>query len=288
MRRMARFVGERVYRPPSDPVKRLWLAPQSWPSCPNYTFLAEAFHRVGRARFASLWHDGDPLEVTAPEPPISEQQAQAKVAKAVTPDIAALLQGVFAGVRQRHPGRVAAYQRAQDVRRFIATACASGQLVSAWRAVPGGMAFVLPPNIWITENIAPRFATCQISRADPFNPNGSDRGWLFISTASLDALLTPNNGWPAQPDADIPASGVDRADPSRLTSKDEERAIQILAARLDADPHMKKAHAKAALREANVHVSGIGFQARVWPKARKKAGLTERAPPGPRKTAPCK
>src|SRR4051812_33497066 len=100
---MARFVGEKVYRPPPDPVKLLWLAPQSWPSCPNYTFLAEAVDRVGRSRFAGQWHRSDPLEVIAPKPPISEEQAEAKVAKAVTPDIAAMLQRLFAGVRQRHP-----------------------------------------------------------------------------------------------------------------------------------------------------------------------------------------
>ena len=61
--------------------------------------------------------------------------------------------------------------------------------------------------------------------------------------------------------------------PGSPTAGDETRAIEFLAERLRADPHLTHAAALKMCRESYPKLSECGFRSRVWPKAREAAGL---------------
>jgi hypothetical protein len=62
------------------------------------------------------------------------------------------------------------------------------------------------------------------------------------------------------------------------TAASETRATDELASALKVNPHLTKESARAVV--SNFHISGAGFENRVWPAARKQAALPERAPAG--------
>ena len=64
------------------------------------------------------------------------------------------------------------------------------------------------------------------------------------------------------------------------TAASETAATNALATYLKANADLTRASATTWLREEGFSVSGRGFQARVWPNARKAAGLDETAAPG--------
>lgn len=67
----------------------------------------------------------------------------------------------------------------------------------------------------------------------------------------------------------------------------ESEAIEFLSKRLLNDRLMTREGAKEALKEADFEIGGRAFQERVWPAARKMAGLPQKAPSGrPRKRPP--
>jgi hypothetical protein len=63
-------------------------------------------------------------------------------------------------------------------------------------------------------------------------------------------------------------------------ARDETAAIRELAAHLEVNPQLKRADAKTWCDESGFGLTGRGFQNRVWPTARKKAGLEGNARPG--------
>lgn len=63
-------------------------------------------------------------------------------------------------------------------------------------------------------------------------------------------------------------------------ASDEASAIQELAAHLRQHPDLKRGAAQAWCAKAGFRLTGRGFQNRVWPRARAKAGLPENAPSG--------
>jgi hypothetical protein len=81
--------------------------------------------------------------------------------------------------------------------------------------------------------------------------------WLYVPRDSLDKFVK------SRPTATVAAEG---------------RAIDHLADLLKRDRKLTKAQARTACE--NFALTGQGFEDRVWPQARKKAGLSARAPAG--------
>jgi hypothetical protein len=73
--------------------------------------------------------------------------------------------------------------------------------------------------------------------------------------------------------------------PEPTTAADETRAIALLKERLEADKHMTRERAFEACRERFPTLSERGFRSRVWPEARKAAGLDPKARSGRKRTA---
>jgi len=69
---------------------------------------------------------------------------------------------------------------------------------------------------------------------------------------------------------------------TNLTVKDENSAIRTLAQRLRENEHLTREQSQVFLRQRGITVSDRGFQWRVWPAAREKAGLSPLAPRGPK------
>jgi len=64
---------------------------------------------------------------------------------------------------------------------------------------------------------------------------------------------------------------------------DEKKAIELLVPLLEEHSDMSRDRAIKMLSEAGVKMSGKGFQHRVWPAARTRAGLPPLAAPGRKK-----
>jgi hypothetical protein len=64
------------------------------------------------------------------------------------------------------------------------------------------------------------------------------------------------------------------------TAGDETAAIKALASHLRINPQLNRAEAQSWLRAQGVNLADRGFQSRVWPRARERAGLEAKARPG--------
>jgi hypothetical protein len=67
------------------------------------------------------------------------------------------------------------------------------------------------------------------------------------------------------------------------TVGDETAAIRVLATHLKANPDLKRTDAARFCSEQGYELSGRGFQARVWPRARERSGLHAKATAGRKK-----
>jgi hypothetical protein len=74
--------------------------------------------------------------------------------------------------------------------------------------------------------------------------------------------------------------GERRAGTSPLTIRQETTAVKSLAEHLKSEPKLTRAEAEHWLKVSGYYVSQRGFQSRVWPQARKQAGLPPLASPG--------
>jgi hypothetical protein len=96
------------------------------------------------------------------------------------------------------------------------------------------------------------------------------------------------NRWLAK--HELPPSPA-RFEPQRETrvratkASDEAAAVKALAARLKECPELTRAAANEWCREKGYVLSGRGFQDRVWPQARVKAELPEKAQGGRKKSS---
>jgi len=104
-------------------------------------------------------------------------------------DIELSTRASFSRQQANYPTQLATCQRGETVRKEIAHLCASGRLVTAWRAVHGGAPTPIQPELWITEVLTERFATCKMSLSEPFRSSASGQGWIFVFSESLETRL---------------------------------------------------------------------------------------------------
>jgi hypothetical protein len=71
---------------------------------------------------------------------------------------------------------------------------------------------------------------------------------------------------------------------ARTSVADESRAIKALASELMSHPELTRSQAMSFCETAGYKLGYHGFQYRVWPKARRQAGLEEKAPRGRKKS----
>jgi hypothetical protein len=105
-----------------------------------------------------------------------------------------------------------------------------------------------------------------IESGDAFDP--WKQGWvrhMLVSAAAFDKALFP----------------ADQNEPLKdAVVSDEERAIEALATHLKQMPDCTRANAADWCRQGGLTFSDRGFQSRIWPRARGRAGLSEKASAG--------
>jgi hypothetical protein len=100
--------------------------------------------------------------------------------------------------------------------------------------------------------------------------------WCWLSRKAFDRWVAKYR-LPAAPDRFRPQK---RPSPEPGTAADENAAIGALAAHLKRNPELSRSDARAWCRAEGLRFSDRGFQSRVWPEARKRAGLARKASPG--------
>jgi hypothetical protein len=183
--------------------EEFWTKPLEWPRCPNHTFLAVAFNRIGRLKFGEEWTGAEALQIA---PHIAEPGA---------PYFDSLSSDHVRRLNAGYEARLANFQRAELVRLAIAERCVTGELLTAWRPLPGGAPVPIKPEFWITENLARRFGTCQMSALEPFNPDGPAKGWLFVENVSLERVLAGEPVTISEKECEQPAAPADDEEDDR-------------------------------------------------------------------------
>jgi hypothetical protein len=124
------------------------------------------------------------------------------------------------------------------------------------------------------------------------------RNWIegmpaeVIRTAYLDHCWIPRsffNRWLSKHHLpnDPPRFRILRTErPTDPTSNDETATILVLIRHLKLDPDLPRDKASELCAKEGYRFSKRGFQQRIWPKARLRAGLDEKAPPGRKRKTP--
>ena len=171
--------------------------------------------------------------------------------------------------QRRYDIALPAWQRYAKVRETVASACRSGELVSAWRPRDGGAVADLPRTVWETEGarLHYRFEYFRIDHQRPFSLGITEQaGWICISRDSLDKLLRR----------------LKLHQPS--TAKGESEAIRHLAGKLKQNSHLTRDDALAECKAFGI--SQRGLRDRVLPRAREIAGLPAKASAGRKRKNP--
>jgi hypothetical protein len=145
----------------------------------------------------------------------------------------------------------------------VTDACRQGRLAFGLRPRAGGAVYPGKPDWWETEGstLHYRFEYFRMASTAPFASGlRDDAEWICISRNSLVAFL-------ARFKSDHPS-----------TAKAESDAIKHLASKLKENPNLTKADAEAECKQ--FEITQRGFRERVWPNARKNAGLPTKAPAG--------
>ena len=278
-----------------------WFNRSQWISDPlGYVFLPRAMLEIGKALFPDDWTGAEPATPvflplplrSADAPEWQKREAHVAFCKE-RPDFGrkpldALPHHSYisAGGFSKGPPIIppftdaewkaarAIYQRREDAARpawvryaqvckTVTDACRQGQLAFGLRPGPGGAVYPGKPDWWETEGntLHYRFGCFRMSSAAPFaNGLRDDAEWICISRNSLVAFL-------ARFKSNHPS-----------TAKAESDAIKHLASKLKENPSLTKADAEAECKQ--FEITQRGFRDRVWPNARKDAGLSATAPAG--------
>jgi hypothetical protein len=266
-----------------------WARPDVWPRDPlGYIFLARAIEEIGRAMFGEDWTG---KEVTTDFVRSLPDYFKASIFDASyardilmkLPEYATQFPplpewgdppsyftfkewlAAQAAVRRQQEEQAPTFKRLSAVKLEIVARCESGELISAIRPVVGGAMRIAARVWWNTERWHSRFTMCQLNPDDPFGGGfaGDNFYWIFLTRESLDAYLQKK------------AAGAR----PRATARAETAAISELAAMLQGNENMRREEA-AKHCVAKFGVTGRGFQQRIWPQAREKAGLPPMAPRG--------
>ena len=165
--------------------------------------------------------------------------------------------------RRREDAARPAWVRYGQVCKTVTDALRQGQLAFGLRPRAGGAVHPGEFEWWETEGstLHYRFAWFRMSRTAPFASGlRDDADWICISRDSLSAFL-----------GRFKSSQVS-------TAKAESDAINYLTGKLKENHNLAKADAEAECKQ--FEITQRGFRDRVWPNARKDAGLSATAPAG--------
>ena len=273
-----------------------WRNPSRWISDPfGYVFLPRAMLEIGKVLYQDDWTGEEPATPVFLKLPLSPTTARESLKREVhgvlstkrpdiglrplvhqsgrppapitfTPDQWTAAREIY---QRRYDIALPAWQRYAKVRETVASACRSGELVSAWRPRDGGAVADLPRTVWETEGarLHYRFEYFRIDHQRPFSLGITEQaGWICISRDSLDKLLRR----------------LKLHQPS--TAKGESEAIRHLAGKLKQNSHLTRDDALAECKAFGI--SQRGLRDRVLPRAREIAGLPAKASAGRKRKNP--
>jgi hypothetical protein len=163
------------------------------------------------------------------------------------------------------------FELTQKVIECFYAAALSGEIETGLRPLLHADVELLKPNVWSLvrlEHVLATFQICTNGASSAFAGN-PDQKWIFVTAASLHKLV-----------GSITRSNKASEEVAVGTAASEARAVRFVAELLRKDPELKKAPCETAIKAEGILVSGNGFKSRIWPEARKSAGLEARGKPG--------
>jgi hypothetical protein len=167
--------------------------------------------------------------------------------------------------------------------KVLMDALISGRIKTTDVVVGGRLMTLAFPNMFISHDLGPDdldwvqsrpLKLASIGPAGGLTGSWTDPPFLVLSTHDVEEALCAG----VRENAD-----KKQAQTSTATDGEEDRAISALAEHLKSNRDPTRKEARAWLHKNGLSTTARGFQSRVWPKARKLAGLGEKAPPGAKK-----